>query len=80
MPTPLNSADSIILGGLKSALKTALEAEYDFLKKDLLERLDNQKDQMIAGIMLHMMKQADIQTMVDRVIITVRTNPIVVKE
>lgn len=49
-------------------VKIATEEEIEKAKK----RIDERKAQIVAGVLLHVQKEMDIQTMNDRIILTVK--------
>ena len=83
MPITTQNDSSVILGALNDAMRRHLEAEYTAFKDEavakLIERMDKGKDEIIAGILLHLMKRVDFQSLTDRVIVTVHTQAIQTK-
>lgn len=62
----------VILDCFNEAVRKAAEEEFDLAKK----RLDARKDEIIAGISLQVMKRVEMNTLSDRLVINIFTEPI----
>lgn len=54
------------------ALEEALKKEGEKIKNELVKEFDRELNGKIAGLVLHMMKMVEMQTMNDRLIITIK--------
>lgn len=61
---------------MQAGIKKALELEYEAFKKQMIERLDREKDLMISSIALHLMKEMSITTLNEHITITIKTTPL----
>lgn len=68
--------EEAIRKAIEEALKQRIQERYEEKKKELIEDLDREKDQMLAGIVLHLMKQVSFERMGDILRIEVGTNSI----
>lgn len=65
--------DTYILNrAIEDAVRKETEAEFHALKQQLIEKLDRERDTIIAGVTLNVMKLVSFETMKDNLIITVR--------
>ena len=74
MALPETPKGDVIRTAIEHGLKVELEAEYEILKKQLIEKLDRQKDVIISGILLHLMKKTSLQTFEEKVVVTIQTD------
>lgn len=74
--TELKEYDGEIARLIIYSLKKSMEEKYEELKKDLIEKLDLEKDTIISGIALHLTKQMNIKTFGEVVQIEIKTEPI----
>lgn len=62
---------------LPEFLKKAIDKEIKLATEEELEnakkRIDERKSQIISGVLLHVQKMIEFQTMKDRLIITIKT-------
>lgn len=63
---------SLIDKAIRTEVQRATGIAFDNLKKELIERLDREKDMIVGGVVLGVMKLVDYQTINDRLQITVR--------
>jgi hypothetical protein len=68
-PTDIN----LITNAIGAELRKEVEARYEILKKEMIERLDRDKDIIIAGLVLHLQKTMLIETHGERIVIELRT-------
>lgn len=57
---------------ITKSLQREIEAELDKAKTKALEIIEQRKGEIVAGVMIDIMKQADFQMLQDRVVITIR--------
>jgi hypothetical protein len=61
----------------QEAIENALKEEFDLIfeekKKELVDRLDSRKDEILASLTLKLMKHIDMQSLHDKLIITLDT-------
>lgn len=62
-----------IVKALENGIKAEAERIYDRQKQEAIKEFDRRKDEVLAGITLHIMKMMDIQWHGDRIIITLLT-------
>lgn len=67
------SSDDFIIKAIENEVKARIETSYENHKKDFLEKLEKEKAESLASITIWMMKQIDIQSIGDKVVITLRT-------
>lgn len=53
-----------------------METSYEVLKKEMVERLDRDKDTIVAGLVLHLQKMMRIETSGEKLVIELRTKPL----
>jgi hypothetical protein len=58
---------------IQDELKGVVEERYEILKKELIEKLDKDKDQVIAGIVLNLEKSVTIDRFENKLVIEVKT-------
>lgn len=61
----------IMLTGLKKEIGEVYEKK---IKPELIKKLDEDKDKIIAGLALHVMKQAEFSRLGDTLKIEIKTN------
>lgn len=66
--------DQFIINAIEAEVKRTIGEKYEVLKKEFIENLDREKATTIASVSLHLMKMVDIQSINDRVILTIRTD------
>ena len=59
-------------GFLKQAIETRLKEAADEEFELMKTRLDKRKAEIVTGIVLHVQKMVDVQTIQERVIITIK--------
>lgn len=64
--------NQVLVSVIEKAIKEDVEAAWEEKKQRMIEELEREKSKSIAGIVLYVMKTMDIQTIEDRLIITVR--------
>ncbi len=69
----VNITNDLIVNMVDTHIKSVISKRYEALKKDFLEQLERDKAKELAGITVYLMNQVDIQSMNDRVILTLRT-------
>lgn len=68
--------DALIKTAMDKALYSRLEDLFEDHKKQLIARLDRDKNEILSGITLSLMRQVQFSTMSDHIIITLRTEDI----
>ncbi len=69
-----------IIQYVEDALRREVARSYEVLRKKLLEDLDRDKDILISGIVLNVMKSTDVQMFGERITITVKTKQLTVPQ
>lgn len=64
--------ESNIIASIIEAIKKQLNTEFDKMVKEFTEKLESRKAEFIAGHALEISKHMDIQSVGERVIITIR--------
>jgi hypothetical protein len=67
--TPTNEVGRL----LEKGLRKFIEEEYDRCAKDAAERVERLKGEVVAGMMITLMKTANMQVLQDKLIITIQT-------
>lgn len=62
----------LITDAVKKAVKYEIEQEYDRNVKELTERLEKQKDIIVSGVLLNLMKHVKMETMGQELVVTIR--------
>jgi hypothetical protein len=73
MSTDLNLPTDAISKALLVALKEHLNGQFEVLKKKLVEDLDKEKDIIISGLALNLMKQVRYDMRQNELVITINT-------
>jgi hypothetical protein len=68
-PEPL--MQSALMQSIKRAVQEEIELEYERLKKEVVERLDRRKDEVVAGVLISVMKTVQVNTMDDKIVFTI---------
>ncbi len=63
---------NLIEKAILDAVRKDTEYAFEYLKKELLERLDRERDTIIAGVVLNVSKLVNYQTIGENLVITVR--------
>lgn len=71
-----NKMGELLLKAMHTELKSELGQRYEVMKKELIAKLDRDKDNIIAGLTLHVMQMVEFKEMQDRIVITLRTEKI----
>lgn len=58
---------------IEKAVRESIETEYNKLKVELMHRLDEDKDAVLAGISLNVMKTIEFHHLEDRLVIELKT-------
>lgn len=72
MATSTGNDQNLLNQAILDAVKKRTEEHYETLKKELIERLDRERNNIIAGVSLEVMKLVQYQTIQDNLVITVR--------
>ena len=65
--------DTDLIGNaIKQAVQRDTEQAYDDMKKKLIEDLDREKDTIVAGVVLNVMKLVNYETVGQNLVITVK--------
>lgn len=72
MITKFDTTD-FFLEALHKGIEMVAEEEFERAKEDMVKRLEARKDEVVAGITINLMETVDINTMKDRLVITVRS-------
>lgn len=62
-----------IITALENGIKAEAEKIYEKQKEEAMKEFDRRKNEVLAGITLHIMKMMDMQFYGDRMVITLRT-------
>lgn len=60
---------------MREALRHAMMKEFDRLKKEMVDELERNRDQIVAGLMIHVMKRVSMHDMVTHLQITIDKTP-----
>ncbi len=69
---PVPSNNDFVKGVIERHLKEMIEHEMQTQLKDVAAWIEKRKGEMVAGVMVDLMKQVEFETLKDRVIITIR--------
>lgn len=67
-----NSDVSFIRENVESGVKTLVSQAFDRKKKELVDELDKEKDILVAGILLNVMKHVQIETLRENIVVTIK--------
>lgn len=70
IPPPSNN--DYVRGVIEQHLKQMIEHEMETQLKDVAEWIEKRKGEMVAGVVVDLMKQMEFETMRDRLVITIR--------
>lgn len=78
MAITTNSDDMVVVlrDAMERSLKENLDAKFEELKKGWIEKIDKEKDQILAGIALNVMRMVKFDTFQDNIVLTVKTEPL----
>lgn len=62
----------LVVEALRRGVREEAKRFFELEKKAMLERFDKEKDMIVSGLTLHIMKMVDFQRLQDRIVITVR--------
>ncbi len=68
---PPNDTD-LLQRAIIAAVKRDTEVAFDQFRKELTEKLDRERDNIVAGVALNVMKHVQFETMNQNLVITVR--------
>lgn len=57
-----NSLPDFIKGAVDKEVKVFAEKEFEVAKKQAMEKIDKYKDEVIAGVVLHVQRQMTMET------------------
>lgn len=72
MATAPANDERLLLDAIRKALHSEMEASWDSIKQGFIERLDRDKDRIIGGIAIDLMKLVNFETIKENIVITVR--------
>jgi superfamily I DNA and RNA helicase len=63
----------VLVKAIEKGLEECVNEEFERGKKVILERIDRAKGEIVAGILVQLMKTTDMQISQDRIIFTIQT-------
>jgi hypothetical protein len=68
----LTTDQSFLLDAIKQTVKKEAERLYEEQKQVLIKEFDRRKDEIVAGIVLHVQKYVQMERMQENLVITIR--------
>jgi len=64
--------EKTLLESIKAAIEKELDAEYDNIRKEFLEKLEKRKNEIIAGMLVNLTKNINVQSINENLIVTIK--------